>query len=123
MFNITLGRPRGALTGAPMFTGEVYMQARAEELGSTQLNCYDVHFHSGGRTVWHTHDADQMIVIMSGEGIVANDDRELAVQAGDVVLVPAGERHWHGATHDSEMSHFTVMVPSGSTQVLEPVAP
>jgi quercetin dioxygenase-like cupin family protein len=119
VFNITLGRPRGLLSGAPMFSGEVYMRELADALSSTQLKCYDVQFRYGGRTLWHTHDADQLIVVMAGEGVVANDDDELVVRAGDVVLVPAGERHWHGTRKDREMSHFTVMVPGGSTQALE----
>jgi quercetin dioxygenase-like cupin family protein len=123
MFAITLGRPQGTPIGAPLFTGAVTMRKPADELGTSQLTTYDVQFQVDGRTVWHTHDKDQLIVVVSGSGIVATDDQELLVRPGDVVLVPAGERHWHGATRDSAMSHFTVMLPGGNTEVLEPVDP
>jgi quercetin dioxygenase-like cupin family protein len=119
MFHITLGRPRGAAAEAGLFTGDVYFRELGEGLPSSELKCFDVQFHVGGRTRWHKHDADQLIVVVSGHGVVAAEDEELSVRPGDVVMVPAGELHWHGATDSTEMSHFTVMVPGGATHVDE----
>jgi quercetin dioxygenase-like cupin family protein len=47
---------------------------------------------------------------------VATDQEERTVTAGDVVLIPAGENHWHGAPGATPMSHITVQVKGGTTQ-------
>ena len=56
------------------------------------------------------------LYIVEGEGIVATESEEHRVRAGDVVVVPAGEQHWHGATADSAMAHLAFGVP-GTTDV------
>ena len=44
----------------------------------------------------------------TGKGILATEEEERVVTEGDVILIPAGEKHWHGATSDSEFSHIYV---------------
>ena len=87
----------------------------AEEiLGATAtggVRVYDVVFPAGTGTVWHTHSVDQLLVVIAGEGVVATEDEERVVGVGDVIAFPAGERHRHGATTESEMRHLAIMNP------------
>ena len=63
-------------------------------------------FGKGIRNKFHAHDAEQVLIVTEGRGIVATEDKESVVAVGDVVLIPAGEKHWHGATEDTEFSHI-----------------
>jgi quercetin dioxygenase-like cupin family protein len=78
-----------------------------------------VNFGKGVRNKFHTHSGDQILIITAGKGIVATETEEKAVTVGDVVLFPAGEKHWHGATQDSELSHITVQIKGSKMTQLE----
>jgi len=67
-----------------------------------------VNFGKGVRNKFHTHDYEQILIVTAGKGIVATDKEECIITTGDVVLIPAGEKHWHGATADSEFSHIYI---------------
>lgn len=84
----------------------------AEE--SHELRVQFAHFDAGGRNLPHTHGFDQGLLITEGEGVVATDDEEHRVTVGDFVLVPAGQRHWHGATGTTPMSHLAFGIPGAS---------
>lgn len=71
-------------------------------------------FEAGGRNLRHTHGFDQALFITEGAGIVATEAQEQHVTAGDLLLVPAGERHWHGATPTTAMSHLAFGIPGSS---------
>ena len=77
-----------------------------------------VHFHDGARTKSHRHGADQVLYITAGHGAVGNSEGDNAVETGDIVHIPAGEAHWHGARPGRDMSHLSIMPPC-ETQVLE----
>jgi quercetin dioxygenase-like cupin family protein len=70
-----------------------------------------VTFSAGSRLNFHTHDAEQILYITEGKGILATRDKEYTVTAGCVVYIPAGEVHWHGATKDTSMTHLTIQKP------------
>ena len=89
-------------------------QTIIEPGGSDNFNCSVVNFSQGCTTGWHVHDCDQILVVTAGKGMVASETEEREISAGDVVHIKAGERHWHGATADSSMSHITVTT-AGST--------
>ena len=72
------------------------------------FNSSVVNFGKGATTGWHKHETDQILVISSGNGSVANETEQVEVAVGDVVQVLAGENHWHGATHTSNMGHITI---------------
>jgi quercetin dioxygenase-like cupin family protein len=92
---------------APLFTGpDVSRQVLLPE--SKEYNVNIVNFGKGVRNKYHAHDCEQILIVTAGKGIVATDNEERVVTAGDVVLIPAGEKHWHGATEDSEFSHIYV---------------
>jgi len=92
---------------SPLFTGsDVTRQDLAA--GSQEYSCSVVNFGKGVRNKFHSHDHEQILIITSGKGIVATETEEKTVAVGDVIIIPAGEKHWHGATRDSEFSHIYV---------------
>jgi quercetin dioxygenase-like cupin family protein len=102
----------------PIFTGtDVTRQVLLPE--SKDFNVNIVNFGKGVRNKLHTHDSDQVLIITSGKGIVATETEERVVSAGDVILFQAGEKHWHGATEDSEFSH--IYITRGGSQTKFPV--
>jgi quercetin dioxygenase-like cupin family protein len=91
----------------PLFTGsEVTRQALLPE--SKDLRMSIISFGKGVKNKFHSHAGDQVLIILSGKGIVATEREEKVVTAGEIVLFSAGERHWHGATQDSEFSHIAM---------------
>ena len=67
-----------------------------------------VTFSPGARLNFHTHDAEQILYVTEGRGIMATKDRKYTITPGCVVFIPAGEVHWHGAADDSLMTHVTI---------------
>ncbi len=67
-----------------------------------------VNFGRGVRLKFHAHDSEQILIVTDGKGIVATEQEERVVVPGDVILIPAGEKHWHGAMSDSEFSHIFI---------------
>jgi len=90
------------------FGGQVWMQRLITEQQSNDIELLVVSFEAGGRTRPHIHAVDQILHITVGRGIVATSTDRRSVTAGDVVLVPAGEWHWHGAAPDSAMTHVSI---------------
>ena len=91
----------------PLFTGpEVTRQSLLSD--SKDLRLSIVNFGRGTRNKLHTHDGDQVLIITAGKGFVATETEKKVVTAGEIVLFPAGEKHWHGATQDSDFSHIVV---------------
>ena len=85
-------------------------------------------FEPGCRNNWHVHHADngggQILVCLAGEGWYQEWGKEAQLlHAGDVVNIPVGVKHWHGATANSWFSHLAVEVPgeNGSNEWLEAV--
>ncbi len=73
-----------------------------------------INFSRGAVNIWHTHTFDQVLVVTEGTGIVATETEEITVAPCTVIVFPAGEKHWHGATKDSAFSHIAIM-PPGTT--------
>jgi 4-carboxymuconolactone decarboxylase len=113
VFRLTQNKPVPAT--AEIFEGDVAMTDVLGVLGSSHLMGFLVAFRDGGRTVWHTHEADQTLVIIRGTGIVETEAEKRVVEEGDVVLVPGGERHWHGSESGGEMTHLSFMTPGATT--------
>lgn len=91
----------------PLFTGsDVTRQSLVSD--SKDLSVGIVNFDRGVRNKFHKHDGDQVLIIIAGKGFVATEGEKKAVTVGEVVVFPAGEKHWHGATQDSEFSHIVI---------------
>ena len=100
----------------PIFTGtDVTRQVLLPE--SKDFNVNIVNFGKDVRNKLHTHDSDQVLIITSGKGIVATETEERVVSVGDVILFQAGEKHWHGATEDSEFSHIYITRSGSETKI------
>jgi len=101
----------------PIFTGpEVTMQELVP--GSDQLHVNIVNFGKGVRNKMHYHSTEQILIVTGGTGIVATETEERVVTVGDIIRIPADEKHWHGATEDSDFSHiYVVQKDSVLTQV------
>src|SRR6266487_5223513 len=95
-------------TSSGNFDGQVWMQRLISEQQSREIELLVVSFEAGGRTRPHIHAVDQILHITAGRGIVATSTERRFVVPGDVVLVPAGEWHWHGAAPDSAMTHISI---------------
>ncbi|MDH5334220.1 MAG: cupin domain-containing protein [Thermoleophilia bacterium] len=96
---------------AAIFDGDVDMRVHVGEDDAELFRVAEVSFHDGGRTTWHVHEADQLLVVTAGSGIAATESEEIALSPGAVVLVPAGERHWHGAAPGASLTHLSVLTP------------
>jgi quercetin dioxygenase-like cupin family protein len=74
-----------------------------------RLNAGSVTFEPGARTAWHTHPLGQTLIITAGLGWVQTEGGQIEeVRPGDVVWFPPGEKHWHGATPTTAMTHIAV---------------
>jgi quercetin dioxygenase-like cupin family protein len=105
---------------AKTFTGEVW----ADPLLSGTPEGHSVSsvtFTPGARTYWHAHTGGQILVVTAGMGwVCAEGAQPEVVRAGDVVWTPPGERHWHGATPNTILTHLGISL--GPTNWLDEVA-
>lgn len=117
-----IGQPNDAF--AQYFIGQSYLAPVSTE----QVGIFNVTFEPGCRNNWHVHHASkgggQLLVCVAGRGYYqefGHPAREL--HPGDVVNIPAGVKHWHGAAPDSWFSHLAIEVPGEdkSNEWLEPV--
>ncbi len=97
-------------------------------LSTEQVGIFNVTFEPGCRNNWHIHKADkgggQILVCVAGRGYYQEWGKEaIELHPGDVVNIPVGVKHWHGAAPDSWFSHLAVEVPgeNGSNEWLEAV--
>jgi len=103
---------------SPLFTGpDVTRQSLISN--SKELRVGIVNFGKGVRNKFHTHDIDQVLIVTAGRGVVATEKGDKVVTVGEVILFPAGEKHWHGATKDSEFSHIVITRVGGKTTQIE----
>ena len=85
------------------------------------MHAYHVEFDSGARTNWHTHSGPQWLFVITGRIRVQSWAQPLQdVEAGDVIVIAPGEKHWHGAVPGTRGVHIAVNV-NAETTWLEPV--
>jgi quercetin dioxygenase-like cupin family protein len=107
---------------ARSFVGPARTQRLAQDEDSTPVHVYRVEFDDGGRTNWHTHSGPQWLLIVEGRVRVQTwGGAAVDVSAGDAVVIPPGEKHWHGAAPGSRGVHLAVNV-NVATEWLEPVS-
>lgn len=69
-----------------------------------------VTFEPGARTAWHTHPLGQTLIVTDGTGWIQQwGGQKQEIRKGDVVWIPAGQKHWHGATASTRMSHIAIV--------------
>ena len=112
-------RTKAEMTGGLMTGTQVWRQSILDADDSDNFNFAIVAFDAGSRNKFHKHSGDQILIVTEGTGKVATDDEELEVSEGDVVIIPAGENHWHGAPDSTSMAHITVTVKGSETEQTE----
>lgn len=91
------------------FTGSVRIDPLHEGAPPARVACATVTFEPGARTAWHKHPLGQTLVVTSGCGWTRCEDGEITeIRPGDVIWCPPGQRHWHGATPTTAMSHIAI---------------
>ena len=108
--------PMDTATPIAGWTGGSVSRTRQTVIGDGQSDNFRssvVNFRVGATTGWHVHDCDQSLVVTAGKGLAATETEQREIAVGDIVHIKAGERHWHGASADSPMSHITVTTAGG----------
>ena len=105
--------------GEPLFTGRVTIQHVIGTDLSKRFSINQVNFDKGVHNKFHSHSIEQILIVTEGKGIVATDKERLTVGPGDIIFIPAGEKHWHGAAEGSTFSHLYVMSPDSETARFE----
>jgi quercetin dioxygenase-like cupin family protein len=94
---------------AAWFTGTVRIDPLVTAPAPARVTAASVTFEPGARTAWHTHPLGQTLIVTFGCGWVQRVGGPVEViRPGDVVWIPAGEKHWHGATPTTAMTHIAI---------------
>jgi len=110
---------------ADWFTGSVWQDPVIEAPAPARVRAVMVRFDPGARTNWHTHPLGQTLIVTSGSGLVQTDGGSVReIRAGDTVWFGPRERHWHGASATTGMTHLAVQeaLDGKSVDWLEPVS-
>jgi quercetin dioxygenase-like cupin family protein len=91
------------------FTGTVRVEPLFEAAEPARVRGASVTFEPGARTVWHTHPLGQTLVVTAGLGWAQREGGPVEeIRPGDVVWFAPGERHWHGASPTTAMTHIAI---------------
>ena len=94
---------------AENFTGGVRVERLFEAVDPSHASAGSVTFEPGARTAWHTHPRGQILIVTAGVGRVQKwGDSVEEIRSGDVVRIPAGQKHWHGASPREAMTHIAI---------------
>jgi quercetin dioxygenase-like cupin family protein len=107
------------------FTGAVRIERLFEPPEPARVRGASVTFEPGARTAWHTHPLGQTLIVTAGRGWAQRWGGPVEeIHPGDVVWFAPGEKHWHGATPQTEMTHIAIQEALDGKPVdwLEPVS-
>lgn len=91
------------------FTGQVRIDAPFAGTEPARVGGATVTFEPGARTAWHTHPLGQTLIVTQGRGwIQVWGDPIQEMNQGDIVWIPEGVKHWHGATPETAMTHIAI---------------
>src|SRR5271163_1980334 len=94
---------------AEYFTGTVRIDPLNSAPEPGRVSCASVTFEPGARTAWHTHPLGQTLIVTAGCGWAQRWGGPIEeIRPGDVVRFSPGEKHWHGATATTAMSHLAI---------------
>jgi quercetin dioxygenase-like cupin family protein len=110
--------PKGERGSADYFTGVVWVTPLIAKGGDITYTVSNVVFEPGARTNWHTHPAGQVLLITDGEGFYQEKGQTARpLKKGDVVNIPTGVEHWHGAASDHRLVHIAISNYKGDSNV------
>ena len=94
---------------ADWFTGNVRIDPLVQAAAPARVVAASVTFEPGARTAWHTHPLGQTLIVTAGCGRAQRAGGPIEeIRPGDVVWIPPGEKHWHGAGPTTAMSHIAI---------------
>ncbi len=100
------------------FTGDAGLDMIFQPDSPSNLSFAHVNFMPGARTKWHTHPVGQALIVTSGKGYVQLEGKEKEIiKSGDVIWIEPNERHWHGATESTKMSHIAIQEQKDGSNV------
>jgi quercetin dioxygenase-like cupin family protein len=103
------GTQPSAIGAAEYFSGAVRIDPLFRAKEPARAVGASVTFEPGARTAWHTHPLGQTLVVTAGFGLVQREGGEVEeIRPGDVVWFAPGEKHWHGASPTTGMTHIAI---------------
>ena len=110
MISITrIGSQPSAKGSAEYFTGVVRIDSRFQRSNPARVGGGIVTFEPGARTAWHAHPLGQTLIVTAGAGLIQQWGGPIQeMKQGDVVWIPPGVKHWHGATATTAMTHIAI---------------
>ncbi|MBB3813927.1 quercetin dioxygenase-like cupin family protein [Xanthomonas arboricola] len=103
------GGAASAAGPADYFTGTVRIDAPFQADAPARVGGATVTFEPGARTAWHTHPLGQTLIVTAGAGRVQEWGKPAQqIRPGDIVWIPPGVKHWHGANATVAMSHIAI---------------
>jgi quercetin dioxygenase-like cupin family protein len=108
--DIKLAGSQPSATGpAEYFTGTVRIDELFKAPGPARVRGASVTFEPCARTAWHTHRLGQTLIVTAGTGWVQQWGGQIEeIRPGDVVWIPPGQNHWHGASPNAAMTHIAI---------------
>ncbi len=103
------GSQASAKGSADWFTGSVRIDSPFQGSGPSRVGGAIVTFEPGARTAWHTHPMGQTLIVTSGAGRALREGGAIEeIRSGDIVWFAPGEKHWHGASPTTAMTHVAI---------------
>jgi len=94
---------------ADYFTGTVRIDAPFQGTAPARIGGATVTFEPNARTAWHTHPLGQTLIVLSGSGRAQREGGAVEeIRAGDIIWFEPGEKHWHGASATTAMTHIAI---------------
>jgi len=94
---------------ADYFTGSVRIDSPFQGSGEARVSGAIVTFEPGARTAWHTHPLGQTLIVTAGGGWAQRLGGPVEeIRPGDIIWFPPGEKHWHGATPTTAVTHIAI---------------
>ncbi len=92
------------------FSGNVRIDPLHQANAPARVSVASVTFEPGARTAWHSHPLGQTLIVTAGCGLVQSWGNSIEkIQPGDVIWTLPGEKHWHGATATTAMTHISIV--------------
>jgi quercetin dioxygenase-like cupin family protein len=103
------GSQPSSVGAAETFTGQVRFDPLVQASAPARVQAASVTFEPGARSAWHTHPLGQTLVVLAGSGLVQKAGGPVEeIRPGDVIWTPPGEKHWHGASPTTGMTHLAI---------------
>ncbi len=103
------GSQASTIGSAEYFTGMVRIDPLFQVKDPARAVGNSVTFEPGARTVWHSHPLGQTLIVTAGVGLTQRFGGPIQeIRPGDVISILPGEKHWHGATPHTAMTHIAI---------------